>query len=174
MQPDSGMGINSRSAVGEVGAVMDPEMALRRNQSACATSNNTGNTAVKLTRAPRAVTERETSDTEMKGPLGSPSTDQESGTTDESRTQKRKPGTLVPGQHKKEGKQGSSGTIYDSRPSLPQHEQIQPVQPLDISYCATPQTLSLREVLMARLDASTLTGRIQVVSSTLTLFSFLR
>lgn len=170
MQQEPRMGITSRSAVGEVGAVLDPEIALRRNQNPCARSNNTENTGIKASKAPRAVTESatesETSDTEMKGAHDSPLTDRECGTTDRSRNhQKRKIDSMgEPGENEEEGKQGSSGTSFDDNPSLPQHERIHPVEPLDISYCATPQTIRLKEVLLGRLDASTLTGRIQVVS----------
>lgn len=50
-------------------------------------------------------------------------------------------------------------------PTLPQHERIQHVEPLDINYRSTPACLKLREVLISRLRLIEPTGRIQVVSS---------
>ena len=50
-------------------------------------------------------------------------------------------------------------------PTLPQHERIQKVEPLDINYRSTPAYLRLRESLLSRLRLVAPTGRIQVVSS---------
>ena len=52
--------------------------------------------------------------------------------------------------------------------TLPQHETIEPVQPLeplDINYRSTPACLELRAALMSRLRLIAPTGRIQVVSN---------
>ena len=63
-----------------------------------------------------------------------------------------------------EGDQQSS--VSDIRsPTLPQHERIQHVEPLDINYRSTPACLKLREMLVSRLHLIAPTGRIQVVSS---------
>ena len=50
-------------------------------------------------------------------------------------------------------------------PTLPQHERIQHVEPLDINYRSTPACLKLREALISRLHLIAPTGRIQVVSN---------
>jgi len=47
--------------------------------------------------------------------------------------------------------------------TLPQHERIQHVEPLDINYRSTPASLKLREMLISRLDLIAPTGRIQVI-----------
>ena len=57
----------------------------------------------------------------------------------------------------------SSASIIPS-PSLPQHERIQHVEPLDINYRSTPACLKLREILTSRLRLIAPSGRIQVVS----------
>ncbi len=67
--------------------------------------------------------------------------------------------------HKESDQQSSSST--DVKPSLPQHEQPQPVNPPDISYRSTPASLKLREALFSRLQLVAPTGRIQVVSDLL-------
>lgn len=48
-------------------------------------------------------------------------------------------------------------------PTLPQHERIQHVEPLDINYRSTPACLKLREALISRLHLIAPTGRIQVI-----------
>eukprot|EP00536_Pseudo-nitzschia_multiseries_P007644 jgi/Psemu1/196088/e_gw1.181.26.1 len=47
--------------------------------------------------------------------------------------------------------------------TLPQHERIQHVEPLDINYRSTPASLKLRDVLISRLGLISPTGRIQVI-----------
>lgn len=162
MQRESGMGINSRGAVSDVGAVLDPDTSLRRKQSV-----NNSSTSVKQMKAPRVMTENDSRDSQMKGSQERPQSYREN-VTSESIVHKRKLETLGLGksdEEEEEGKQGSSGSSAERHPSLPQHKQIQAVEPMDISYCATPATLRLKDVLMTRLDAVILTGRIQVVSS---------
>lgn len=50
-------------------------------------------------------------------------------------------------------------------PTLPQHEQIQRVEPPDINYQSTPACMKLRDALISRLRLIAPTGRIQVVST---------
>ncbi len=160
MQRESGMGINSRGAVTDVGAVLDPDTPLRRKQS----MNNASISVNKQMKAPRAVTETDARGSEVKGFQELPSSNRDNG-IGESRFQKRKVETMEGVEHDGgEGKQGSSGANSENNSSLPQHKQIQSVEPLDISYCATPATLRLKDILMSRLDAAVLSGRIQVVS----------
>ena len=63
-----------------------------------------------------------------------------------------------------EDEQQSSASSLRS-PTLPQHERIQHVEPLDINYRSTPACLKLREMLISRLSLIAPTGRIQVVSA---------
>lgn len=58
-----------------------------------------------------------------------------------------------------------SSLSLDPSPTLPQHERIQHVEPLDINYRSTPACLKLREALTSRLRFVAPTGRIQVVSN---------
>lgn len=51
----------------------------------------------------------------------------------------------------------------DHHPSLPQHEQIQPEEPVQIKYGATLTSTRLKEVLVSRLEIAARTGRIQQV-----------
>lgn len=60
-----------------------------------------------------------------------------------------------------DGQQSSVSTIRS--PTLPQHERIQHVEPLDINYRSTPACLKLREVLVSRLRLIAPSGRIQVI-----------
>lgn len=156
------MGINSRGAGSDVETFLDPERSRRRNQSTC--SSNARNSAAKQSKTPRAVTESDASDTEMKWTQESTFTGRESG-AGEGSLQKRKVETIEGPGEEEEGKQGASGRSSEDSPSCPQHEQIRPVDPMDISYCATPASLRLKDVLLSRLDAAVHTGRIQVVST---------
>jgi Ran GTPase-activating protein (RanGAP) involved in mRNA processing and transport len=102
-------------------------------------------------------------DTNMRRPVGASVKDNVS-----ERPQKRKMGSLLrSGPVLEEEQQSSehavSGPSSASNPSLPQHERIQEVEPLDISYCCTPATLQLKGVLVSRLSDVTPSGRIQVV-----------
>ena len=58
--------------------------------------------------------------------------------------------------------QSSASSVRDI--TLPQHETIERVEPLDISYRSTPACIELRAALMSRLRFVAPTGRIQVVS----------
>jgi len=160
MPGESEMGINSRGAGSDVETFLDPERSRRRNQSTC--SSNARNSAAKQSKTPRAVTESDASDTEMKWTQESTFTGGESG-AGEGRLQKRKVETIEGPGEEEEGKQGASGRSSEDSPSCPQHEQIRPVDPMDISYCATPASLRLKDVLLSRLDAAVHTGRIQVI-----------
>ncbi len=62
------------------------------------------------------------------------------------------------------GGQQELNETNQSLPTLPQHERIQEVEPLDISYRCTPASLKLKDMLLSRLSMATLTRRIQVVS----------
>jgi len=108
----------------------------------------------------RTVTESDNSDTETKKPSGSLTV--EPLELDVANRRKNEP--ITTGIQEDEGKPGSSEACADKTVSLPLHEQIKPVEPLDISYSATPQSLKLRDILMHRLDVAVHTGRIQVVS----------
>ena len=155
MPGDSDMGINSRGAVRDVETLLASERSRRRHQSAC--TNNSNNSAVMQQTTPRAVTESDASDTDTKLAQGS---------GEGGKLQKRKI-EKIEGQGEED--QGPSGVNSVAGQSLPQHEQILPVDPMDISYCATPASLRLRAVLLSRLDAAVHTGKIQVVSSIKTL-----
>lgn len=156
MQRESGMGINSRGAVSDIGTVLDPDASPRRKQSL-----NNSSTSVKQVKGTKMAISSDDQGRSMKGSQELPSNNQEKGIGESSVPIQN---TERAERHEDEGKQGPSGTSSDSNPSLPQHKQIQSVEPLDISYCATPATLRLKDVLMSRLDAAVLTGRIQVVS----------
>ena len=62
-----------------------------------------------------------------------------------------------------EDDQQSSASVV-IKVSVPQHERIQHVEPLDINYRSTPSCVKLREALLSRLQLIAPTGRIQVVS----------
>ena len=49
--------------------------------------------------------------------------------------------------------------------SVPQHERLGEVEPLDISYVCTPATLKVKSLLLSRLSDSLPTGLLQVVGS---------
>lgn len=163
MRPDSGMGITSRDTVGKVDTLRTPNRSSHNSSVTMKPSS------------PRQVTdESETSeckkkknpvdaDTNMRRPVGASVKDNVS-----ERPQKRKMGSLLrSGPVLEEEQQSSehavSGPSSASNPSLPQHERIQEVEPLDISYCCTPATLQLKGVLVSRLSDVTPSGRIQVV-----------
>mmetsp|Transcript_58886 Transcript_58886/g.65962 ORF Transcript_58886/g.65962 Transcript_58886/m.65962 type:complete len:1032 (-) Transcript_58886:344-3439(-) len=59
--------------------------------------------------------------------------------------------------------QSSAVSDHYRSPTLPQHERIQHVEPLDISYRCTPACLRLREMLTSRLTMIAPIGRIQVI-----------
>jgi hypothetical protein len=59
---------------------------------------------------------------------------------------------------------GAGPSSSETKVTLPQHERIQEVEPLDISYVCTPASLKLKGVLISRLIGATPSGRIQVVS----------
>lgn len=94
---------------------------------------------------------------------------------DTQKTPKTKPGSLYRSGHVQEEDQqqehssekSTSVTSSAQNSSLPQHEQIRQIQPLDITYCCTPASLRLKEVLVSRLSEAASTGRIQVVSDKL-------
>jgi hypothetical protein len=66
--------------------------------------------------------------------------------------------------HKQEGNSYPSTSAVPIE-TLPQHQQIREVAPLDISYRYTPASIKLKESLVSRLSLACPTGRIQVVSS---------
>ena len=59
----------------------------------------------------------------------------------------------------------TSGPGSESYKSLPQHERIQEVEPLDISYQYTEGSLKMKAFLLSRLTDAAPSGRLQVVSS---------
>lgn len=67
-----------------------------------------------------------------------------------------------------EYERGEIGTLENeggaTEATRPLHEQIYSVEPMDICYRNTPQSRRLKGVLIQRLDAALVTGRIQVVS----------
>eukprot|EP00537_Pseudo-nitzschia_pungens_P000623 CAMPEP_0172370716 /NCGR_PEP_ID=MMETSP1060-20121228/39217_1 /TAXON_ID=37318 /ORGANISM="Pseudo-nitzschia pungens, Strain cf. cingulata" /LENGTH=955 /DNA_ID=CAMNT_0013096073 /DNA_START=204 /DNA_END=3071 /DNA_ORIENTATION=+ len=69
--------------------------------------------------------------------------------------------TKQPGTASGDDQQSSESNIQSL--TLPQHERIQHVEPLDINYRSTPASLKLREVLISRLGLIAPTGRIQVI-----------
>ena len=86
------------------------------------------------------------------------------------RTSKRKIGALnrsgpVLEKDDESEQQGPATTSDEAKkPSLPQHEQIQEeVMPLDVSYCCTPASVKLKNILVSRLMEAASWGRIQVV-----------
>lgn len=155
MQRESGMGINSRGAVSDIGTVLDPDTSLRRKRSV-----NNSSTGVKQGKGTKMAIANDDQGHSMKGPQEWTSNSREKG-IGESSVPMQNPQSSE--KDEDEGTQGRSGTSSDNNPSLPQHKQIQSVEPLDISYCATPATLRLKDVLVSRLDAAVLTGRIQVI-----------
>jgi len=54
-------------------------------------------------------------------------------------------------------------SLIKSKPTLPQHERIQEVDPLDISYRCTPACLRTKDMLLSRLSMVAPTGRIQLI-----------
>jgi hypothetical protein len=68
-----------------------------------------------------------------------------------------------------EGQQSSSnctsGPGSESYKSLPQHERIQEVEALDISYQSTEGSLKMKAFLLSRLTDAAPSGRLQVVST---------
>jgi hypothetical protein len=65
-----------------------------------------------------------------------------------------------------EQQSSSSGPGWsESYKTLPQHERIQEVEPLDISYQYTEGSLKMKSFLLSRLTGAAPTGRLQVVST---------
>ena len=57
----------------------------------------------------------------------------------------------------------TSGPASEANKSVPQHEKLEEVEPLDISYFCTPGSLKVKAVLLARLADACTSGRLQVV-----------
>lgn len=99
--------------------------------------------------------------------------------TNGSRAPKRKLGAIESeGAVVETGTVGETGTVVETEESgegpdsveiekltLPLHERIRQVEPLDISYTSTPASENMREILVSRLRDIYEFGRIQVVSS---------
>lgn len=85
----------------------------------------------------------------------------------DSRESKRKLGGLNrSGPVLEEEDKGDAGpSSSETKVTLPQHERIQEVEPLDISYVCTPASLKLKGLLVSRLMEAGPSGRIQVVSA---------
>lgn len=151
MRRDSGMRITSPDTVSEIRTLRAPDRTLQNAQ--------------------RHVTdESETSECEAKVKSPDSNTKTRQATQNDKdaseRAHKRKLGTLQRSGPVLEDDQQSSENASLTTCSKPQHERIQEVEPLDISYCCTPGSLKLKAVLISRLSEVSSTGRIQVVSST--------
>lgn len=79
-------------------------------------------------------------------------------------TPKRKIGSLKRSGPVLKEEPGESACANNTQQSRPQHEQIQDVAPLDVSYCSTPASIKIKHILMSRLIEATPWARIQVVS----------
>jgi hypothetical protein len=167
MGRDSGMGITSRGTVGEIGTFRTPD---RSSQNSPVHPSS-----------PRQVTdESETSECKKKTKSLDSNTKMRQVTANDKdateKTPKRKLGSLqrsgpVLEEEQQSSENASSGPCSERNRTLPQHERIQEVEALDISYCCTPASLKLKAVLVSRLSDVSPSGRIQVVRSMNSLLS---
>jgi hypothetical protein len=158
MPGDNDMGVSALGPVCEIASV--PDRPPDRNLSKCLPQDNDGKkNDVKHS---RTVTESDNSDTEIKGP---PTSSVVKAEAKEGLRNWKVTTSIGSIQGEDEGKPGPSEGSVNNSVSLPLHEQINPMEPLDISYSNTPQSLRLTGVLMQRLGVAMNTGRIQVVSA---------
>jgi hypothetical protein len=152
------MGLSSRGAVGEVDTLRPPDRG-----------SHTSAVQRKAPVSPRhqVTDESETSEYKAKNKPEKSDMQMDEATTDQNgsaKPSKRKVGSLQRSGPVLEQEQASeSGPSCESNKSLPQHERIQEVEPLDISYSCTPASLKLKGVLVSRLSEVASSGRIQVV-----------
>lgn len=155
MRRGSGMGLNSREAL------RPPEM---RSQNSPVESKGPVSPRIHVSDA------SETSECKVNNKQNDTDMQTDEATTDQSNSakpSKRSLGSLqrsgpVLEQDRESGVE-TSGPSSESNKSLPQHERIQAVEPLDISYCCTPASLKLKGMLITRLSEVVNSGRIQVV-----------
>ena len=152
---DSGMGITSTSR-NEIDSFRNSER-----------SSQTSSASMKRSEPPRQLTdESDVSNPDNKCIARSMEVSQ----TDNEKpkeTSKRKACTLKSAGPGLEEAASSDQSFTLGNVSVPQHEQLQavnPVEPLDIYYCSTPASVKLRSILVSRLTEVAMSGRIQVVS----------
>jgi hypothetical protein len=150
------MGITSRGAAGDLGTLRAQDRT-PQNLSV----------PVKQTSSQRpTVTDESENDIEMK--TNSNMQHERNGNSADNKTPKRKLGALKRSgpllEEEQSSEQETAGPSSQTNPTLAQHERIQQVEALDISYRCTPASLKLKGVLVSRLSEAAPSGRIQVVS----------
>jgi hypothetical protein len=159
MRIDSGMGINSTDPVSEAGI-------LDRSSGSSPIS-----AAGKPLKTPVHVTDdSERSNREKRNESIESTEFMQQDTPVEATNDSRPPKRQLGGLHRSgpvledEHNGGAGPSSSETKVTLPQHERIQEVEPLDISYVCTPASLKLKGVLLSRLIGVAPSGRIQVVS----------
>lgn len=159
MRIDSGMGINSTDPVSET------EIPNRSSESSPMSA------AGKPSKTPVHVTDdSERSHRRKRNEYIAASETMQQDTPVEATKDSRPPKRKLGGLHRsgpvlEDEQNGDAGpSSSETKVTLPQHERIQEVEPLDISYVCTPASLKLKGVLVSRLIGATTSGRIQVVS----------
>lgn len=172
MGPEEGMRISSRDAAASVGKLVSKEVPSQKKSSRLSSFDATQTSKHK--NAFRTVIDKDKLNDESskkeREPTKSGNCDamQERDVVFSNGKSKKKTGSLVrSGPILEIEDQDSSGPSSEVKYSLPQHERIQAVEPLDISYLATPASIRLKELLMSRLEVAAPKGRIQVVSTRL-------
>jgi hypothetical protein len=165
MRRDAGMGI-TRDSVDEVDSFHSAD---RSSQISPVSMKSPGSPS-----SPRQVTDgsemSEYGDRKATENIEKPQQDQQEKEDGNALPSKRPSASLTrAGPSMQEEQQSSSnctsGPGSESYKSLPQHERIQEVEPLDISYQYTEGSLKMKEFLISRLTDAAPSGRLQVVST---------
>lgn len=185
MRREAGMGLNARDAVDDVDTVHSPSRV----------QNSPVSMKVKTPGSPPHVTDgSDASDYARNGALASGREKKISETSENpttaaaaiSETTKPPPSSAEPemsqdnnvlpakrglrslqrsGPTLQEEQSSSNCTSGPASESVPQHEQLEEVEPLDISYICTPATLKVKSLLLSRLTDALPSGLLQVVGS---------